>query len=505
MATAPSPFISFFMTNSYASHFLSEASTYRWIERTNFVAARLIAPIVISGMTGFTFLELTASAIFLPIRFGACLVTGRNWRLLAESMGDIARNALRIVFLVACVFASVIAPKTIISSFERTHNAVSYPSGPRRFCSHCRSSPPANTQRTAARVATPLREPNFQEDYSEPLREAYQRREAPYRERQEAAYRERPEAPYRDRFTNLERAIEGSYHEVEASMCAEGRSSLQQRLDFFGELGRTADGIRDMRNLLQFINRLRASEHRPELFNLQIEHLLDGLVRFPEFKTAALARIANALEGCIDRTAVDLDNIHVLWMIYCHTHTDQEYINIAVGQRRLGMIDTFAAAQNTTETVEIALYVRLETKDALNLPILVTGMSYEGCGRIAPRRVRELQEQILRDTSSEDARATIASETEFWQKIIQQRYPLYFAFLEDIDTDPREGERDGDYEARLNGIMRQRETDIIAMVRALTIATRDGRALCRDPLVLGAPVPREVNAFVRRILPHRVA
>ncbi len=456
MATIHSPFVSFFMTDSCASHLLVSAGIYPVINNANFVAARLLAPLVISGMLVFTFLELTALTLLLPIRFVACLIAGRNWSIVGNNLVDIPRSVLRIVFLAACVFGSILAPKTIITGFERTHNAGSAPMSRGRFCSYCRDFAPVDE----------VRRPNVDLVGRRPV------------------------------FAVLNTIVRGAYDDVDANACAEGRSSLADRLCFFTQLERVENGQQHAQNLVQFISRLRESQNRPELLELQIEHLLDGISRFPRFKEAALASIADGLTACVDRVGVTLDDIHLLWLIYCNQNTNQDYIDIAVGANRLNRIDEFALERGGGEAVEVALFVRLQTKQSLNLPILSTGMVHRGCGYVTQADWQQLQRQILRDTSSNEARITIASETDFWQKIIRERHDLYFAWVENIDTDIRADEEEGRYLARVARIEEERKRDIIAMVRALTVETMASRPISNDPVA--------VNAFVRRVLPYRV-
>lgn len=124
MASAPQKALNFLMTNSSTLHFVVDAGIGRAVERSNFVVARIEAPLVVGGMLVGTFIELAVLGVKLPLNLLQSIANVRVIPInlsLRENLEDIGRIALRIVFFTAAFFVSVIIPKTLFAALGRAH------------------------------------------------------------------------------------------------------------------------------------------------------------------------------------------------------------------------------------------------------------------------------------------------------------------------------------------------------------------------------------------------
>ncbi len=243
----------------------------------------------------------------------------------------------------------------------------------------------------------------------------------------------------------------------------------------------------EQQGLMQlFLTKLRGCpeyQKSPESLIPKVYRMLSGISQSPEFKQKAFIHIADAVDTCVDRAAIKLKDIDVLWDLILHPpQNEQEYALRLIGHKRLAEldksafwhalgkpIDGVATAYRPPDQISALFRFYIDGWNTLQLPasmdhLKFTDMAYASMGHlVAPSYdlteeerseqttaiILQAAETIAKDTSSPDQQMAVllgdefgSYWTEYLERQFKEQHAAYFAAadqaFEAIDLSPND-------------------------------------------------------------------
>ncbi len=211
-----------------------------------------------------------------------------------------------------------------------------------------------------------------------------------------------------------------------------------------------------------FLTKLRNSpeyQKSPQSLVPKIYRMLSGISQSAEFRNKAFLQISDALNTCVDRAAIKLKDIDVLWDLILHPpQNEQEYALRLIGHKRLAELDksAFWHAQGKPvdgvaisyippDQISTLFRFSIDGWDSLQLPpsmdhLKFNNMAYACLGhlvepddalseeersQLTTAIIRQAAETIVKDTSSPDQHLEILFGNEFgsyWTEYLERQY-----------------------------------------------------------------------------------
>ncbi|HSX37755.1 MAG TPA: NEL-type E3 ubiquitin ligase domain-containing protein [Chlamydiales bacterium] len=133
-----------------------------------------------------------------------------------------------------------------------------------------------------------------------------------------------------------------------------------------------------------------------------------------EFRNDMIACISEGLDSCGDRVAIIFNDIEILSQFHNPSLSEEEIRSLAIRAERYRQAQRIAkeqcAAHHLGDQIETILYVHMNLKESLQLPITMTSMLYPKVSGVTPKMLAAIEREVLGMSEAE-----LLARSDYWQ------------------------------------------------------------------------------------------
>ncbi len=146
-----------------------------------------------------------------------------------------------------------------------------------------------------------------------------------------------------------------------------------------------------------------------------------------EFQGCLIANLTQAETDCDDNVLIRLIDIEVMAQMYDPKLTDDQFRAAAIGAERYELIKKHVLSRHAgVEEIETLLYVLIELKEPLDLPISTIAMGHPTIAKVTDRMLEEIRQPVASVSDQE-----LLAKSSYWEQRMAQRQKERLSQIDD--------------------------------------------------------------------------